>query len=74
MSVLLRAAKNAAQALGSARAMSTGAGEGFKVGVLGAAGGIGQPLSLLMKVCTPRINSGCSIAESSFMFRHRAVG
>ena len=29
--------------------MSTGAGEGFKVAVLGAAGGIGQPLSLLMK-------------------------
>ena len=36
--------------------MSTGAGEGFKAAVLGAAGGIGQPLSLLMKViilCSP---------------------
>lgn len=30
--------------------MSTGAGEGFKAAVLGAAGGIGQPLSLLMKL------------------------
>ena len=27
-----------------------GAGPGFKVAVLGAAGGIGQPLSLLMKM------------------------
>ena len=46
-------AKQAAKACSSnaARSYAAGAGDaGFKVGVLGAAGGIGQPLSLLMKV------------------------
>ena len=45
-------AKQAAKACSSnfARTYSASAGDGFKVGVLGAAGGIGQPLSLLMKV------------------------
>jgi hypothetical protein len=49
-STILHAAKNALRSISNARSMSTGAGEGFKVAVLGAAGGIGQPLSLLMKV------------------------
>lgn len=46
-------AKQAAKACTSsaARSYAASAGDaGFKVGVLGAAGGIGQPLSLLMKV------------------------
>lgn len=53
-------AKQAAQACtsGAARTFAASAGDaGFKVGVLGAAGGIGQPLSLLMKV-----RAGCLTA------------
>lgn len=39
-------------ALGASRGMASAAagGPGRKVAVLGAAGGIGQPLSMLMKV------------------------
>lgn len=48
--------KAAFEAAGGMRYMSTGAGEGFKAAVLGAAGGIGQPLSLLMKV-NSRVNA-----------------
>jgi hypothetical protein len=48
-SALFGLARQACQTLGK-RCMSSGAEDGFKVAVLGAAGGIGQPLSLLMKV------------------------
>lgn len=41
------------------RSMSSGS-EGFKVAVLGAAGGIGQPLSLLMKV-SARLEPCCGL-------------
>ena len=48
-SALFGLARQTLRAAGQ-RCMSSGADEGFKVTVLGAAGGIGQPLSLLMKV------------------------
>lgn len=43
-------AKILAQAMQVSREMATKAGKERKVAVLGAGGGIGQPLSLLMKV------------------------
>jgi lactate/malate dehydrogenase, NAD binding domain len=48
-SALLTVGREALRGLGS-RAMATATQTGYKVAVLGAAGGIGQPLSLLMKV------------------------
>jgi hypothetical protein len=48
-----------------ARTMAAAAAEapGRKVAVMGAAGGIGQPLSLLMKVRAGRAEAGCVCAE-----------
>ena len=51
--------------------MSSSADEGFKVAVLGAAGGIGQSLALLMKVAlsTPRkFNNPHGTCASCFEF------
>jgi hypothetical protein len=55
-SALLSLGREALRGLGT-RGMATAAQDGYKVAVLGAAGGIGQPLSLLMKArvyCTLR--------------------
>lgn len=52
-SALLGLARQACNAVGK-RHMASKAEEGFKVAVLGAAGGIGQPLSLLMKARQPQ--------------------
>jgi hypothetical protein len=49
MSALKKLAGPLLRVAGS-RAMATGEAPGRKVAVMGAAGGIGQPLSLLMKV------------------------
>lgn len=52
-------------ALASSRQYASSAGvEGRKVAVLGAAGGIGQPLSLLMKVRKPLTHLRDQIAAS----------
>lgn len=48
MNALLRASKELLR--NGARGYAAGPGAGKKVAILGAAGGIGQPLSLLMKV------------------------
>ena len=51
------------QALAASRAYSSSSTPERKVAILGAAGGIGQPLALLMKVClysSSRISWGYS--------------
>ena len=71
-SALFGLARQACQAVGK-RCMATNSEEGFKVAVLGAAGGIGQPLSLLMKARS-RLNllepSAC-LTPVVYVGRHR---
>ncbi len=50
MNALLRASKEVARQ--GCRGFAAGGPAGKKVAILGAAGGIGQPLALLMKVST----------------------
>ncbi|KAJ0971742.1 hypothetical protein J5N97_019701 [Dioscorea zingiberensis] len=47
---MLRSMESALRRAAGARSFSSGAAPGRKVAILGAAGGIGQPLSLLMKL------------------------